>query len=130
MDEVDGFFADIERRQQAARERADEEQRRIGARVRRARRNASQAAVVRALDEEHGLMTSTRALSQIETGARSLKLAEAVALASIYGVHIEAFTQDEPGDVSEASDRARADELERIREYIDARLDIFTDRNR
>ncbi|MCD9197481.1 hypothetical protein [Aeromicrobium wangtongii] len=124
MGDAEHFFEDIEATRAAARERAKADQQRIGERAREARGDISQAYAVLALEQEHGLVLSTRALSEIESGKRSLKLSEAVILAGFYGVELTALTPDGTTSRQAAIGRG-ASELLRVRNYIDERITVL-----
>lgn len=131
-DKAESFFEDYERKKQerreAAQSRAKLEQIRIGKRVAQARGAVSQSYVIERLDEDHGILMSPRALSQIENGHRALKLAEALALAEIYGVELAAFARDHSTSPEIAGALFAARELENLRDRIDGQIEELRNR--
>lgn len=125
MTDAEEFFTEIEKRREAARDRAKEDQRQIGQRTRTARGDLSQAYVVNALEQGGELVLSTRALSEIESGKRALKMSEAVILAELYGVELVELTPD-GGTSREAALRQGAGELVKLHNYIEERLIVIS----
>jgi hypothetical protein len=128
--EASRFFEDVirERDEQraASKVRAEVEAKEVGRRLRAVRGDVPRRYVLEKLEDEHGIAMLNSTLAAIEAGERPVRLSEAVALASIYGVHVDAFISDDPSN----DDQTRVDELERLKEYVQGRLETFSERNR
>lgn len=102
--------------------------RRLGERLRmiRVRLDLSQRDVAQAVTDRHGLGWHQTTVAKVEAGDRPVRVAEALAVADVLGVHVDELL-DQPADSSEARQHqatrlhARLHELERLQGDIGRR---------
>lgn len=80
-------------------------------RAERERQKMSQAQLVRRMAEEHEAVLDPSAITRIEQGTRAVRLDEAVAIADVLGLPLQAMIEADDPDEAQRQLRAREAEL-------------------